>query len=64
MKFSLGAFTPLLAADPMQGHQAPAKKGLFMDELGQMGSGETFRTSELTSVFHPTTSFSVCYILI
>jgi hypothetical protein len=64
MKFSLGAFTSLLAADPMQGHQASAKKGLFMDELGQTRSGETFRTSELASVFHSTTSFFVCYILI
>jgi hypothetical protein len=42
MKFSLGAFASLLAADPLQGHQASAKKGLFMDELGQTGSGETF----------------------
>jgi len=64
MKFSPAAFTSLLAADPMQGHQAPAKEGLLVDELGQPGSGETFRTSELTSVSHQTTSFLVCYILI
>jgi hypothetical protein len=64
MKFSPTAFTPLLAADSMQGHQAPAKEGLLVDELGQLGSGETFRTSELSSVSHQTTSFLVCYILI
>jgi hypothetical protein len=64
MKFSPAAFTSLLAADPMQGYQAPAKEGFFVDELGQPGSGKTFRTRELTSVFHQTTSFLVCYILI
>jgi hypothetical protein len=64
MKFSLGAFTSLLAADPMQEHQASAKERLVVDELSQTGSGETFRTGELTSMFHPTTSFFICYILI
>jgi hypothetical protein len=42
MKFSLSAFTSRLAADPMQTDQASAKKRLFMDELGQTGSGEPF----------------------
>jgi len=56
MKFSLVTFTPLLTANPMQGDQAPAKEGLFEDELGQPGSGKTFRTSKLTSVSHEITS--------
>jgi len=64
MKFSLTTFTPLLAADSMQGHQAPAKEGLLVDELGQLGSGRAFGTSELPSVFHQITSLSVCYIFI
>jgi hypothetical protein len=59
MKFSLVTFTSLLAADPRQGHQAPAKEGLLVDELGQPGSDETFRTSELTAVSHETTSFLI-----
>jgi hypothetical protein len=57
MKFPPTTFTAFLATDPIQGHQAPAKEGLFVDKLGQSGSGKTFRTAELTSVFHPTTSF-------
>jgi hypothetical protein len=64
MKFSLVTFTSLLTADPMQGHQAPTKEGLLVDELGQPGSGKTFRTSKLTSVSHQITSFIFCYILI
>jgi len=64
MKFSPAAFASFFAADPMQGDQAPAEEGLFVDELGQPGSGQTFRTWELTSVFHQTTSFLICYILI
>jgi hypothetical protein len=56
MKFSLVAFTSLLPTDPVQGYHAPAKEGFFMDELGQPGSGKTFGTAKLTSVFHPITS--------
>jgi hypothetical protein len=64
MKFSLVTFTSFLTTDPMQGHQAPAKEGLFVNELGQPGSGKTLRTSELTSVSHSITSSLICYILI
>jgi hypothetical protein len=38
MKFSLVTFTSLLAADPRHEHQAPTKKELLVDELGQPGS--------------------------
>jgi hypothetical protein len=52
MKFSLVTFTSLLTTDPMKRHQAPAKEGLLVDELGQPGSGKTFRTTKLTSMLH------------
>jgi hypothetical protein len=64
MKFSPTTFATLLATDPMQGHEASAKEGLVVDELGQLGSGSAFGTSELPSVFHQITSSVICYILI
>src|SRR4030043_1377784 len=60
VKLSLTTLAPLLAADSMQGHQAPAKERLLVDELGQLGSGRAFGTGKLPSVFHQTTSFLVC----
>jgi hypothetical protein len=62
MKFSPTTFTPLLAADAMQGDQAAAEEGLLMDELDQLRSGRAFGTSELSSVSHQITSLiSVIY---
>jgi hypothetical protein len=62
MKFSFVAFASLLTTDPIQGYQAPAKEEIFVDELGQPGSRQPFRTTKLTSMSHKITSFYLLYI--
>jgi hypothetical protein len=61
MKFSAGAFAPFLATKPLHRDQAPAEEGLFVEQFGQSGPGNTLGARKITAVSHKTTSFYLIY---
>jgi hypothetical protein len=52
MKFSLGAFTSRLAADPGHGDQRADEEGLLVEQLGQAGAGLALLGRKVSTVTH------------
>jgi hypothetical protein len=52
MKFSPGAFTSGLAADPVHGDQRADQQGPLVEELGQAGAGLAFLWGKVATVAH------------
>jgi hypothetical protein len=61
MKFSPGAFTSGLAADPVHGDQRPDEQGLLMEQFRQAGAGLAFLWGKVATVTHTDLLYSDIY---
>jgi hypothetical protein len=52
MKLASGALAAGLATSPLHGDEAAAEEGLIVKDLGETGSGPTFRIGQMASRTH------------
>ena len=52
MKLASGALAAGLSTSPLHGDEAAAEEGLIVKDLGETGSGPTFRIGQMASRAH------------